>query len=75
MQNVRGPSKSFPKHETRHISDHKVRIALLRPSSMRHMSLHLCHELNLRSSGQHYFLSANLGGTYARMLEATARNI
>uniref|UniRef100_A0ACD5X4G2 Uncharacterized protein n=1 Tax=Avena sativa TaxID=4498 RepID=A0ACD5X4G2_AVESA len=23
VQNVRGPSKSFPKHETRHISDHK----------------------------------------------------
>ncbi|KAI4984930.1 hypothetical protein ZWY2020_017560 [Hordeum vulgare] len=24
VQNVRGPSKTFPKHETRHISDHKV---------------------------------------------------
>uniref|UniRef100_A0A3B6MY18 Cleavage stimulation factor 50 kDa subunit n=1 Tax=Triticum aestivum TaxID=4565 RepID=A0A3B6MY18_WHEAT len=23
VQNVRGPSKTFPKHETRHISDHK----------------------------------------------------
>jgi hypothetical protein len=47
-----GPFESFPKHDTRHSSDHKVRIVLLRPSSMRHMSLHLCQELNLKSSGQ-----------------------
>jgi len=26
MQDVKGSSKSFPKHEVKHVSDHKVRM-------------------------------------------------
>jgi hypothetical protein len=54
MQNVKGPSKSFSKHEAKHISDHKVCTVLLLPCSP------LRHELNLKAAGQPYFLNINL---------------
>lgn len=58
VQDVRGSSKSFPKHEAKHVSDHKVRMILVFPcyctatfvsiASLSENLLLLLHILHLR---------------------------
>ena len=60
VQDVRGSSKSFPKHEARHVSDHKVRMFLVFPCYCTAIFVSIYRLLNIYYCIPHFALAAVL---------------